>query len=128
MMSEQRAHRGYWYLASPYSFHPDGPEVAFREACEAAALLINAGVPVFSPIVHSHLIAIAGNIDPLSHEIWLSADRPLLDAAAGLIVLHLRGWDLSRGVAEERRLCAAAGKPEVHMLPGLLPPQWTAGP
>jgi hypothetical protein len=112
---------GFYYLASPYSKHPGGLEVAFRQACEAAALLIKAGVPVFSPIAHSHPIAVAGGLDPLSYDVWLPADRPMMDAASGIIVLHLLGWATSYGIAEEQRHFAAAGKPEVHMMPGQVP-------
>lgn len=111
----------FWYCASPYSAHPDGMEVAYREACEAAALLIRAGVPVFSPIAHSHGIAHIGGIDPASHAIWLPADAPMMQAAMGLIVLRLRGWMQSVGVAAEVAEFQRAGKPIRHMQRGFLP-------
>ena len=44
----------FWYLASPYSKYPEGTQAAFEMACWQAGLLIRAGVPVFSPIAHSH--------------------------------------------------------------------------
>jgi hypothetical protein len=111
----------FHYLASPYSAHPDGMEHAYRDACAAAALLIRAGVPVFSPIAHSHGIAEIGGIDPASHAIWLPADAPMMRAAMGLIVLQLPGWDMSIGVAAEIAEFRLAGKPVRYMTPGVVP-------
>lgn len=51
-------------------------------------MLIRAGVPVFSPIVHSHPVADVCGIDPLSHEIWLPAEAPMRYAAKGVIELR----------------------------------------
>lgn len=111
----------FHYLASPYTAHPDGLEVAYREACEASALLVRAGIPVFCPIAHSHGIAHLGGIDPASHRIWLEADAPFMHAAGGLIILRLRGWNVSKGVQAEWETFTAAGKPVRFMDPGTLP-------
>lgn len=112
---------GYWYVATPYSKHPRGTESAYREACEATALLIRAGITVFSPIAHSHAIAIYGGIDPLDHELWMRVDRPMVDAACGCIVVEMDGWQDSRGVAVEIELFSTAGRPIIHMTPGVVP-------
>lgn len=109
---------GFWYLATPYSLYPTGIQAAFTDACHAAASLIRAGVPVFCPIAHTHPIAMVGEIDPLDHEIWLPADRPMMDAAKGLIVCKLYGWEESRGVAFEIETFKAAGKPILYLAPG----------
>lgn len=111
----------FHYLASPYTAHPDGLEVAYREACEASALLVRAGIPVFCPIAHSHGIAVLGGIDPGSHRIWLEADAPFMRAASGLIILRLRGWDKSKGVEAEWLHFTAENKPVRFMDPGQLP-------
>lgn len=111
----------YWYLASPYSKYPDGPHAAYKVACEAAALLIKAGVPVFSPIAHSHGVAFEGGVDPMDHEIWLPADRPMMDMARGIIVLKAAGWEDSYGVNYEIRVFEEADKPVLFMTPGELP-------
>ena len=108
----------FWYMASPYSLYPNGIEAAHRDACAQAALLIRAGVPVFSPIVHSHPIAINGHIDPLDHSVWMPADQPFMDCAKGLIVCELDGWDSSYGIGIELAIFKMAGKPIVHMMPG----------
>lgn len=113
--------RGFIYLASPYSRYSGGTENAFREAAEATAALIGAGHKVFSPIVHSHIIAQAGNFDPLDCAMWLEQDEPFMEAAAGIVVLMLEGWDRSVGVTHEINRFAEMGKPIVLMVPGEVP-------
>jgi hypothetical protein len=105
----------FYYLASPYSRFPDGPEAAFREVCRAAACLIRAGVRLYSPIAHTHPIATHGGIDPLDHSIWLPVDKPFMDAAAGLIVCKMPSWTASVGMAHEIEAFTEAGKPIVYM-------------
>jgi nucleoside 2-deoxyribosyltransferase len=111
----------FWYLASPYSRFRDGREAAYKAACHAAAVLARAGVPVFSPIAHSHGIAENGGINPVDHSIWLPADRPFMDAAKGIIVLKLAGWQTSVGVNHEIGYFARDGKPVIYMEPGVVP-------
>ena len=118
---------GFWYLATPYTLYPEGIEAAFQEACRNAGLLIRAGFPVFSPIAHSHPIALAARIDPLSHEIWLPADLPMMEAAKGLIVCRMTGWENSYGVAVEMERFARMGKPIHPMTPGEIPPALLTG-
>lgn len=108
---------GYWYVATPYSKYPAGIEEAFKAACEGVGRLIKRGVPAFSPIAHSHSVAIYAGIDPLSHDIWLEADRPMMEAAHGLIVLMLPGWNESFGVAHEIEHFEKAGKPVIYLVP-----------
>ena len=112
---------GFWYLATPYSGYPDGIEAAFALACRETALLIRAGVPVFSPIAHSHSVAIHGGIDPRDHSIWIPADQPFMNAARGLIVLMAEGWTESAGVRAEIAIFRAAAKPTFYMAPGIVP-------
>ena len=109
--------RPYFYLASVYSRYPAGIDAAFIVACKVAARFIKAGVPVFSPISHSHHIAIHGDIDPLSHDIWLPADRPMMDAACGIIVVRMEGWEESVGIAHEIEVFKQAGKPVLFVDP-----------
>lgn len=110
-----------WYLGSPYSKYPLGLNAAHKAVCENAALLIEEGVAVYSPIAHTHPIALHGQIDPLDHGIWLPIDAPLMAAADGLIVLKLMTWDRSSGLAFEIKGFAAADKPIVYMEPGIVP-------
>ena len=113
---QQLAGDGFLYLATPYSKHPEGIDAAFRYACHAAGRLLSRGVKAFSPIAHSHPIAIHGNVDPLSHEIWLAADRPFMQAARGMIVVMMPGWETSYGVQQEIAAFNEMQKP-IHYLP-----------
>ena len=115
--------QGFWYLATPYSKYHAGIEAAFNVACWQTGLLMRAGVPVFSPIAHTHPIAKRCHMNPLDHGIWIPADRPMMDAARGLIVCMIPGWDRSYGVDLEIATFRAAGKPVVYMTPGEVPPE-----
>ncbi len=111
----------YWYLATPYSKFPSGIDRAFEAACKESALLIRNRVPIYCPIAHTHPIAMEGDIDPFDHTIWLPADRPMMDAACGLIVCQMETWDISYGIAEEIKVFTAAKKPVIYMTPGIVP-------
>lgn len=102
---------GFIYLASPYSKYPDGLEAAYRDVALLTARLIQAKVPVFSPIAHSHGVALHGGIDPFSHEIWLPTCRPLIKQAMGMIVATMSGWRDSVGVNWEIDEFSRACKP-----------------
>jgi hypothetical protein len=112
---------GYWYLGSPYSKYPAGIDAAFNQVCIEAGRLIAARVPVFSPIAHTHPIAIAAGLDPYDHAIWLPADQLFMKAARGLIVLRLASWEVSIGLQYEIDYFRNAGKPVVFMDPGVIP-------
>ena len=101
----------YFYLASPYSKWSEGLDDACRVISEIAGRLIQHGLPVFSPIAHSHTICAAAKMDFLSHDVWLPADKPLVDAAAGLIVADMGFWETSHGVRKEIEWFRKAEKP-----------------
>lgn len=109
-MSELQ-HGALCYLATPYSKWSAGLEDAFIEASKLAALLLRAGVKVYSPIAHTHPLAIHGNLDPLDHNIWLPFDEAMMTAAQVLIVAHMEGWQESKGIAHEIKFFEAAKKP-----------------
>jgi hypothetical protein len=113
--------KGYWYLGSQYSLHPKGLDAAFADAARAAALFVKAGVPVLSPITHSHPIAVMGEIDPRDHQVWMPVDHPLMAGAIGLVVLMTEGWESSYGLKVEIDQFKSARKPVVFMIPGILP-------
>jgi hypothetical protein len=94
----------YWYVGSPYSKYAAGLEQAWIDVCKEVARYIQAGVPVYSPIAFCHPVAIHSGLDPLDHKIWLPADRPMMDAAHGLIVLKMDGWEDSTGLKYEIRV------------------------
>lgn len=94
---------GFIYLASPYS-HPEESVRDFRveQVFLAAAELLNDGIIVFSPIIHTYQLE--QRIDPelaQDHSFWMRMDIAVLKHAARLVVLRLPGWEQSKGVAEE---------------------------
>jgi len=105
------------YLATPYSKYEGGIHLAFVEASIFAARLLQHGVSVYSPIAHTHPLAIYGNIDPLNHSIWLDFDEAMMNACGALLVATMQGWETSKGVQHEIQYFAAAGK-DIHYLPG----------
>lgn len=113
----------YAYLATPYSKWAEGIDDAACMAEEIAGRLIKAGVPVFSPIAHFHGIAYAADIDPMDADFWLKAEKPLLDAAAVLIIPILKGWDESAGIKQELIWADEQAKPVYFIDPENL--QWS---
>jgi nucleoside 2-deoxyribosyltransferase len=99
------------YLATVYSKCPHGIEWAFREASRTAAHLLQEGVSVFSPIAHTHPIAIYGGLDPYDHAIWLPFDQAMMDACDAMVVGKMQGWTKSVGIAHEIRDFTKKGKP-----------------
>jgi hypothetical protein len=93
--------KGFYYLATPYSKWVHGLHDANLVAQRLAGALIKAKIPVYSPIAHTHGIAIAANMNPMDHKIWMPADKPIFDAAYGLLIADLKGWRDSKGVAIE---------------------------
>lgn len=120
-MAKAAADGRYWYVASAYTKFHGGLDNAFRLIANEMAILVEAGIPAFSPICHSHPIAMYGGIDPRSHDVWLRADEPLMLAAKGLIICKLPGWDESYGIGQEIKAFTNARKPIVYMEPGVVP-------
>lgn len=104
------------YLASAYTRQPD-QEAAFRTACAAAAGLMRAGVKVFSPIAHSHPIAIHGALDALDGAFWAEQDRPIQSACDALVILKMPGWDKSSGIMAEIAHAALTDQPTYGLDP-----------
>lgn len=88
------------YLASAYTKRPN-LDTACREAAQAAAELMRAGVCVFSPIAHSHTIATLAGINPTDHAFWMEQDRPLQAACEAMVILKTEGWLESTGISAE---------------------------
>lgn len=107
----------FFYVGTPYSKYPHGLEAAFEMACQATAYLGEAGVPVYSPIAHTHPISRHVSVSPTDHEFWVRFDAPLVRAAAGLIVVMAEGWNQSRGLTHEIEEFQRVGKPVVYWDP-----------
>jgi Domain of unknown function (DUF1937) len=113
----------FWYLATPYSRYEEGFESAHRTACREASRLLDAGILVFSAIAHTHSIQKFGG--PRPHDFWMRADFPFMEAAYGIIVSLMPGWDTSEGVRQEREYFRSAGKPERVLDPAApIPYEW----
>ena len=108
-MIDELKQYGLVYLASPYTRFPRGPEVAFREICAIAADLIRLCVKVYSPIVHTHPIAVHGHLPTMDHEFWIAFDRAMIAKSDALLIAQMESWDQSFGIAEERK--AFTGRP-----------------
>jgi hypothetical protein len=103
------------YLATPYSKYRDGIDCAFRDAAALAARLLKLGVKVYSPIAHTHPIAIYGQLDPLDHAIWMPFDEAMMTASAALLVAQMQGWRESYGINHEIEFFKAGGKPVFYL-------------
>jgi hypothetical protein len=99
------------YLASPYS-HPD-PAVRqqrFETVCFVAANLMREGHHIYSPIAHTHPIALKGDL-PLGFDYWEAYDRKMLASCTDLWVVMMDGWRESKGVKAEIAIAAELGLP-----------------
>ena len=115
-----------WYLASPYTNHPHGREIAFREAATNLGLLLAAGVPAFSPISHTHPVEKHSPVvKDKGHSFWMGVDRAIFDRCEGLIVLTAPGWLISTGVNMEIDWARERGLPIFYMEVGKLPRELT---
>lgn len=103
------------YLACPYS-HPnsDVREYRFRHANQAAAKLMREGHIVYSPISHTHPIAVDGDL-PLDWAYWQSVDEFYIRLCEKVVVLMLTGWKSSKGVQAEIEIARALDKPVEFM-------------
>lgn len=103
------------YLASPYS-HPEATvrDARFHSVCCVAARLMKSGMHVFSPIAHTHPIALAGDL-PRGWDYWEAFDRKMIAACDGVLVLRLDGWDKSKGVTAEIAIAKELGKPVAYI-------------
>ena len=108
------------YLGTPYSKYPAGIDAAFRDAAALTAKLIIKGVNVYSPIAHTHPIAVYGGIDPLDHEFWLAFDAAMMAKSDALVVAMLAGWEFSYGLQHEIRVFRSAAKPVFRLDPTTL--------
>jgi hypothetical protein len=88
----------------------------FHAANRAAALLMAKGKLVFSPISHTHPIAMAGEL-PTGWSYWEAYDRAMLYCCEELIVLTLIGWKDSVGVSNEIRIATELGLTITYMAP-----------
>ena len=93
---------GVLYLAGPYSH--DLPQVRqwrHDELSGCAGWFMRTGITVYSPISHTHAIALSNKDMPVDWAFWEKHDRKMLQMCDGLLVLLLCGWNTSIGVTAE---------------------------
>jgi hypothetical protein len=104
------------YLAIPYSGFE---EESFRVANKIAAKLMNEGHLVFSPISHTHPIALAGNL-PIGWEYWKKFDESFLEWCDTLYVIIMDNngterIEASKGVNGEMNITTSLSKPIIYI-------------
>lgn len=99
------------YLASPYT-HPDLKvvEERFKAVCAVSSEIMRRNIELFSPIAHTHPIAMAGGL-PTDWDFWKRFDEWFIQRCDQLWVLMLDGWRNSKGVAAEIEIASAYRKP-----------------
>lgn len=103
------------YLASPYS-HPDPAvrEARFVAVCKVAGEMMGRGHVVYSPIAHSHPIAMHCDL-PKDWLFWGKQDRTMIALCDRVVVLTIDGWQESTGVQAEIEYAKSIGKPVTYM-------------
>lgn len=105
------------YLATVYTSYPDGIEAAHIAACTIAARLIEQKINIYSPIAHTHPIAIHGDLDPLDHGYWMDFDAAIIRKSDALLIAQMREWERSKGIALEVTAFLEQGKPIFYLDP-----------
>jgi hypothetical protein len=103
------------YLASPYT-HPD-PDVVekrFTQVMKVAADLTKFGYVIFSPILHSHPLAVEHGLNG-DWDFWKRIDTAFIKASGLLAVVKLDGWDQSKGVTAEIAIAEKCGIPVEYL-------------
>jgi len=102
------------YIASPYSHESQNVmRDRFHAVCEYAGRMMQAGKVVYSPIAHSHPIAMRVGL-PTDWEYWEKFDRVMLQRCTELHVLQIEGWYESEGVRAEVCMAEQLGLPVTY--------------
>lgn len=109
-----------YYLATPYTKYAGGIEEAFVAAANLAGRLMQAGITCYSPIAHTHPLAIHAGIDPLDHGIWIPFDEAMMSRADALLIATMDGWEQSKGIAFEVEFFQRCEKPVLFVNPQTL--------
>jgi hypothetical protein len=95
-------------------------EDRFDAACRFAGAMMASGELVFSPIAHTHPIAVRCAL-PRGWEFWKRYDQAMLAAADKVVVVMMNGWRDSKGIENEIRIAKEMGKPVEYR------PAWAYG-
>jgi len=97
------------YLASPYSGTKNQEQKRFEAVCKLAGEILGPTHHIFSPIAHSHPIAIRSEL-PVDHDFWIDFNRTWLEWADEVWVAMIPGWKESAGVQWEVEWAKKSGK------------------
>lgn len=111
IVAKQKELGGFFYVATPYTKYVEGHHQAWHDAVAVTVSLMKHGIEAFSPIVHSHHLAYLGGLDAEDGVYWAARCKPFLDAASGLLLAGLPGWEESAGCKVELAEMRAQGKP-----------------
>jgi hypothetical protein len=104
------------YLATPYSDpSEDIRNLHFIMACKITGALIKKGYVVFSPIAHSHPIAINSSLGT-DWKAWESFDKEMIGLCEELWVADWSGG-VSKGIQAEIQIAQSLEKPIIHLTP-----------
>jgi hypothetical protein len=89
------------YIASPYShFDEEMRENNYRKVSEIASKMIAMGNVAISPIAYGHPLLQFTEM-PGDWEFWKNFCLSILAKCDEMIVCKMKGWEESRGIAEE---------------------------
>lgn len=91
-------------------------EARYIDVCIAAAKLVEKDIHVFSPIAHSHGIALHMQ-EKHNWDFWSQQDIPFLRQAEGMLILCLDGWKDSVGIKAERKIMLKFDCPVFYTTP-----------
>jgi hypothetical protein len=99
------------YLAGPYSHDDEKVRIGrFEQLNKIASVFMAEGYFVYSPISHTHPIAMAGSL-PLGWDYWEKYDTAFIEWSDELHVAMIPGWMESKGVQAEIKIAEKLGKP-----------------
>lgn len=108
------------YLAGPYSHPMESVRIErFERLSRFAGLMLANGFWVYSPISHSHPIAMECPELGLSWDAWRTLDLAMLARCDAMWVLMLPGWKESSGVSAEIESATAAQIPVAYVVEDL---------
>ena len=84
--------------------------VRYQQARDKVAELMKQLVPVFSPIVHCHDLAVHNDM-PKTWDFWEKIDFQYIDACKEVWVYQMPGWEESRGIQAEIEYAKLKEKP-----------------
>jgi len=99
------------YFASPYTHvDPAISNIRYHAVMRETAHFLKLGYPVYSPIVHAHVMAFEYSL-PRDYQFWKPHNHALLRRSLELWFLTIDGWRESAGVQGELELARELGIP-----------------